>query len=142
MKTPMRVAARLMLLWGGLLAAGAALAQNAVESFNATQQGGSIIVRVGFKNAISAQPGSFTVASPARIAFDFPNTANALGRNSQEIGEGDLRSMNVVQVGERTRMVFNLRNMMRYDTQVEGRNLLITMTPSAAPAVAGASRFA
>ena len=141
MNTPMRTATRLVLVWIGLVAAQAALAQNAVESFNVTQQGGSVIVRVGFKNEISAQPGSFTVASPARIAFDFPNTANGLGRNSQDIGEGDLRSMHVVQVAERTRMVFNLRNMMRYDTQVEGRNLLITMTPSAAPEVAGASRF-
>ncbi len=142
MITPMRIAARLVLLWIGLLAAHAAQAQNAVDSFNVTQQGGSVIVRVGFKNPVSAQPGSFTVANPARIAFDFPDTANGLGRNSQDIGEGDLRSMHVVQVGGRTRMVFNLRNMMRYDTKVEGRNLLITMTPSAAPAVAGASRFA
>jgi len=142
MNTPMRMATRLVLLWIGLLAAHVAQAQNAVESFNVTQQGGSVIVRVGFKNAISAQPGSFTVANPARIAFDFPDTANGLGRNSQDIGEGDLRSMHVVQVGERTRMVFNLRNMMRYDTKVDGRSLLITMTPSAAPAVAGASRFA
>ena len=142
MNTPMRMATRLVLLWIGLLAAHVAQAQNAVESFNVTQQGGSVIVRVGFKNAISAQPGSFTVANPARIAFDFADTANGLGRNSQDIGEGDLRSMHVVQVGERTRMVFNLRNMMRYDTKVDGRSLLITMTPSAAPAVAGASRFA
>lgn len=123
-----------------LFAAQAALAQNAIDSFNVTQQGGQILVRMGFKEALAGLPGSFTVASPARIAFDFPNTANALGRGSQEIGEGELRSMNVVQVGNRTRVVFNLRNLMRYEAKVDGRTLLVTMTPSTASAAA--SRFA
>jgi type IV pilus assembly protein PilQ len=123
-----------------LVSAQAALGQNAIDSFNVTQQGGQIIARVGFKEALTAAPGSFTVANPARIAFDFPNTANGLGRSSQEIGEGELRSLNVVQVGDRTRLVFNLRNMMRYETKVDGRTLLVTMTPSTTSAAA--SRFA
>ncbi len=118
----------------------AALAQNAIDSFNVTQQGGQVIVRMGFKEALAGVPGSFTVASPARIAFDFPNTANGLGRGSQEIGEGELRSMNVVQVGNRTRVVFNLRNMVRYEAKVDGRTLLVTMTPSTTSAAV--SRFA
>jgi type IV pilus assembly protein PilQ len=126
----------------GLLPDHAALAQNAIDSLGVSQQGGLIIVRIGFKDALPAVPGSFTVANPARIAFDFPNIANGLGRNSQEVGEGDLRSMNIVQAGERTRMVFNLRNMMQYDAKVEGRNLLVTLTPSAVPVAAGAARFA
>jgi len=123
-----------------LFAAQAALAQNAIDSFNATQQGGQVIVRMGFREALAGVPGSFTVANPARIAFDFPNTANGLGRGSQEIGEGELRSMNVVQVGGRTRVVFNLRNLMRYEAKVDGRTLIVTMTPSTTSAAV--SRFA
>jgi len=122
----------------GLFAAQAAVAQNAIDSFDVNQQGGKIIIRLGFKEALAGAPGSFTIARPARIAFDFPATANALGRSSQVIGEGDLRSVNLVQVRDRTRVVFNLRNMMRYDAKVEGRSLLVTLTPSAATA----SRFA
>ena len=61
-------------------------------------------------------PPSFAVANPARIAFDFPNTVNALGRSNQDIGQGDLRSMNVVQAANRTRLVLNLRRN-RTDTQ-------------------------
>ncbi len=124
----------------GLFAAQAAPAKNAIDSVNVTQQGGQIIVRMGFKEALAGAPGSFTVASPARIAFDFPGTTNGLGRSSQDIGEGDLRSMNVVQVGDRTRIVFNLRSLMRYEAKVDGRTLLVTMTPSATSAAA--SRFA
>jgi type IV pilus assembly protein PilQ len=123
----------------GLVFAADAMAQNAITSFNVTQQGGQIFVRMGFKEPLPAAPGSFTVANPARIAFDLPNTANELGRNSQEIGEGELRSVNVVQAGNRTRVVFNLRNMVQYDAKLDGKTMLITMTSGTG---AAASRFA
>src|SRR4029077_4361590 len=86
--------------------------QNSIDNFDVTQNGGQVIVRVTLKNPITAAPGSFTIANPARIAFDFADTTNGLGRNSQDIGEAALRSMNVVQVGDRTRLVLNLRNMV------------------------------
>ena len=43
---------------------------------------GAIVVRITTKRAADGVPPNFTVAKPARIAFDFPNTANALGRTS------------------------------------------------------------
>ncbi len=117
--------------------------QNSIEAINVGQQSGRILVQLTLKEPLSASPASFSIASPARIAFDFPRTSNNLGRNSQEIGESELRSMNIIQVGDRTRMVLNLRNMVQYETRVDGRNLVISMTPTAAPAVAtGAARFA
>ena len=57
-----------------------AFAQNALETFKVAQQGGEVIVRVTMKEPLSAVPGSFTVANPARIAFDFPGTINAHGK--------------------------------------------------------------
>src|SRR5262249_16100385 len=71
--------------------------QNALEGFEVAQRACDIIIKVTLKDAPGGVPGSFTVANPARIAFDFPGTINALGRNSQTVGEGELRSMNVVQ---------------------------------------------
>ena len=134
------------LLLGGALACVAlaqAPTQNAIESFAATQQGGQVVVRVTTKAPLDKPPASFTIANPARIAFDFPNTVNNLGRSSQDVSEGDLRSMNVVQVGDRTRMVFNLRNMVQHEARVEGRDLLILLKPAAtAQAAPGVSRFA
>ncbi len=113
-----------------------ALAQtppNSVEAFNVSQQSGKVIVKLTLKEPLKAQPGSFTIANPARIAFDLPNTVNALGRNSQVIGEGELLSMNMVQAGERTRMVLNLRRSVGYDTQIDGKDLVIIL--AAAPIV-------
>ena len=71
-----------------------ALAQtNSIESFEVTQQGGKTVVRVTTKEPLRSVPPNFAVASPARIAFDFANTVNALGRASQDVSQGELRSM-------------------------------------------------
>ena len=130
-----------LLAFGLAGAAPVVFAQNSIEAFDVTQQGGQVLVRLTMKQALTAAPASFTVASPARIAFDFPSTANNLGRTSQEIGERDLRSMNLVQVGDRTRMVLNLRNMVQYESRVDGKTLLISLAAPAAAPVAGAARF-
>src|ERR1035437_1520203 len=106
---------------------------NSVEAFNVSQQSGKVIVKLTLKEALKSQPGSFTVANPARIAFDLPNTVNGLGRNSQNIGEGELLSMNMVQAGERTRMVLNLRRSVGYDTQIDGQNLVIDFFKTSLP---------
>ena len=120
------------------------LAQNSIEALTVGQQAGRILVQVTMKQALTAAPASFSIANPARVAFDFPKTTNNLGRNTQDIGESDLRSMNMVQVGDRTRMVLNLRNMVQYESRIDGKNLIISIAPaSAAPSAGGASaRFA
>src|SRR5262247_2454626 len=113
------------------LAAVAQAQTNSLDALNVAAQGGRVIVRLTTKQPLTAPPASFTVAQPARIAFDFPSTANALGRTSQEINEGELRGMSMVQVGDRTRLVLNLRNMVTYEAQVDGNNLNIVLTPIA-----------
>ncbi|MEK7876290.1 MAG: type IV pilus secretin PilQ family protein, partial [Pseudomonadota bacterium] len=75
---------------------------------------------------------------------DFQSTSNALGKNTQEVGDGDLRNMNIVQAGERTRLVMNLTKLLGYDTKIDGNNVIITLqavsTGTAAAPVT--SRFA
>ncbi len=128
-------------LW--LAGSGAALAQaNSIEAFNVTQQGGKITVRVQTKAPLNGMPPSFTVASPARIAFDFPATTNNLGRNSQDIGEGELRSMNVVQGSDKTRLVLNLRRSVAHEAVVEGNTLIVTLAALPQAAGAGVAHFA
>jgi type IV pilus assembly protein PilQ len=130
--------------WAGVAHAQAA-PQNSIEALNVASQGGRVILRITTKQPLAAAPASFTVNQPARIAFDFPSTGNALGRNSQEINEGELRSMSMVQVGDRTRLVLNLRNMVTYESQVEGNVLSVVLTPvpvAAARPSTRAERFA
>src|SRR3970040_827025 len=108
---------------------------NSIESINVSPAtGGRVVVRVTLKQAPASPPAGFTVSNPPRIAFDFLNTTSALGRRTQEVTEGDLRSFNVVQAGDRTRLVLNLSRVTGYDTQIDGRALLITLQGAAAVA--------
>jgi hypothetical protein len=108
MKFPTRLITSLVHAWLALILSAASLAAhaqaNAIEAINASSQsGGKVVIRVTLKEAPANPPAGFTINNPPRIAFDFPNTGSSLARGTQEIGEGDLRSINVVQAGERTR---------------------------------------
>ena len=110
----------------------AALAQeNAIESVSATQQGAKVVVRVALKNPPAKAPIGFSITNPARIAIDFGATANATGKGLHEIGLADVRSVNVVQAGERSRLVFNLARPLNYLLSVEGNAVVVTMDGAA-----------
>ena len=103
-------------------------AANAIEAVNVAQQGSDIAVRIDMKEPLSSPPAGFSVANPARVALDFPSTANGLGKSSQLVNEGDLRSLNIVQVGDRTRLVLNLVRNMNYTTRLDGKSLYVTLS--------------
>ena len=111
----------------------AAATGNSIEAFDVTQQAGKVVVRITTREPLKGVPANFAVANPARLAFDFPNTVNALGRSTQDIGQGELRSMNVVQGADRTRLVLNLRRQVAHETTVDGRTVIISLS---APAMA------
>ena len=119
--------------------------QNSIISLKASSAGdGTTIIKVELAQPLANVPAGFAINTPPRIALDFPNTANGLGKSAQDFADGDLRSANIVQVGARTRLVINLARMLAYDTKIDGNNLLITLQGKAAEqAVAGSvSRFA
>jgi len=121
------VAATCLALAGPLSAQTAAV--NSIEAINAALQGTDIAIRIDFKEPLAAPPTGFSVAKPAKIAFDFPSTANGLGKNSLALKEGDLQSVNVVEVGGRTRLVLNLTRGMNYTTRIDGKALYVVLAP-------------
>jgi len=132
-----------VVLVAGLAWTGAVFAQaNSIESFDVAQQGGNVVVRITTKEPLKSVPPSFTVANPARIVFDFAGTSNALGRNAQEVGQGELRSMNLVQGSDRTRLVLNLRRTVAHEVVLEGKNIVVTLSSVAAPAAGAAGQAA
>jgi type IV pilus assembly protein PilQ len=131
------------LLW--LAGLGICAAQgNSIDNFQVSQERGKTVVRVTTKDPLKSVPPNFSVATPARIAFDFPNTVNALGRASEDIAQGELRSMNIVQGADRTRLVLNLRRPVGHETAIEGNTLVITLaeTPVAQTPPAAGAQFA
>ena len=105
------------------------VAANAIEAVNVAQQGNEIAVKIDLREALTSPPAGFAVANPAKIAFDFPATGNALGKTTQVLNEGDLRSLNIVQVAGRTRLVLNLVRNMNYRTRLDGKALYVTLSP-------------
>ncbi|MBI4988679.1 MAG: type IV pilus secretin PilQ [Rhodocyclales bacterium] len=117
-----------------------AWAQNAIEALGVSQQGSDVVLKLTTSQPLATAPASFSVANPPRIAFDFPGVKNALGRNAQTINEGDLRSVNLVQVGDRTRVVLNLKQVRQAATRVDGKDLYITISGVASDAAAKAEQ--
>ncbi|MDM0011394.1 type IV pilus secretin PilQ [Variovorax sp. J22P168] len=104
-------------------------AQNAIESVTSSMQSGAEVVRIDFSQPLAAAPAGFAIQSPARVALDFPGVTNAIGRSAIEVNQGNLRSVNVVQAGERTRLVLNLKQATAYRTEVQGKSLLVSLEP-------------
>jgi len=137
---------RLLALVLAGLAPVAAFAQNAIQSINSSQQAGSEVVRIELAQPLAVIPTGFAVQTPPRVAIDLPGVGNAIGKSSVDINQGNLRSVNVAQSGDRTRLVLNLKQPASYRAQIQGKLLIITLDTVATaglPATASDSvRFA
>ena len=121
----------------------AAFAQNTIESVTASVQGGVEIIRVDLTQELPTSPNGFSIHSPARIALDLLGVVNGLGRPTVDVNQGNVRSINVVQSGDRSRLVLNLKQTTNYKTEIRGKSLFVSLDPVAAPsgAVVAATVF-
>jgi type IV pilus assembly protein PilQ len=111
-------------------------APNVIEALDVSTQPGKVTVRLSLKQPLTHPPVGFTLNNPPRIALDFPGTSNGLGRNSQDINQGDLRQIRLGQSGGRTRVVLNLTQMAAYDTQLDGNSVVVTLQAASAATAA------
>ena len=125
----------------GLLAVASfsAKAQNSIQSVNSSVQAGSEVVRIELAEPLTAVPAGFTIQTPPRIAIDLPGVGNAMGKSSVEVNQGNLRSVNVAQSGERTRLVLNLKQPANYRAEIQGKVLVLLLDSTSAPLVAQAA---
>ncbi|QYF95944.1 type IV pilus secretin PilQ [Massilia sp. PAMC28688] len=109
----------------------AALAQdNTIESITASQQGNNVVVNIAMANPPTKLPVGFSIANPSRIALDFASTSNGTGKTSQELNLADVRALNVVQAGERTRLVLSLKRPLNYAMAIDGKSVVVTVDGS------------
>ncbi len=113
-----------------------ARADNSIQAISASVQGGSEVIRIELAEALTIVPTSFSIQAPARIALDFQGVSNSMGRSAIELNLGNLRSANVVQAGERTRVVLNLKTPANYKAELQGKSLLIVLDTQAGAASA------
>jgi len=111
--------------WQALFAAAAVFASGwvsaapVVENITGSLQGGQEVVRIEFSEPLTSLPSGFVTQSPARIAIDVPGASNGMGRNAVDMNVGNLRSVNVVHAGDRSRVVLNLKTPTNYKLQID-----------------------
>lgn len=134
----LRLSAALLLALGADVGMSTAQAQvqpaNAIESISANQQGANVVLNIAMREAPARLPLGFAITNPSRVALDFGATANATGKSSHDVNLGDLRSVNVIQAGERTRLVLNLKRTVSYSAAISGKSILVTVDGAGAGA--------
>lgn len=73
------------------------------------------------------KPNVFTITNPARISLDFPSTGIHLLKKSVPIKTGAVDTVNVVQSGDRTRVVLTLYQAAAYNASIEENAYVITV---------------
>ena len=131
---------RVWLVASFLLASATAHAQIAIESVTGSLQGGLEVVKIDLSEALTAVPTGFSIQSPARIALDFPGVVSAMGRSAVDINQGNLKSVSVIQAGDRTRVVLNLKQYTSYKTQIQGKSLYVSLDAVSAVVAAEAPK--
>ncbi|MDD2914922.1 MAG: tetratricopeptide repeat protein [Gallionella sp.] len=112
--------------FGVMSAASSAFAQNSITALDIGGNG-TAIIKVNLAQPLIDLPPAFAINEPPRIVFDFPDTANGLGKSVQDFTGGGVRSANIVEAAGRTRLVINLDRMLAYNTSIDAGNLLIAL---------------
>jgi len=104
-----------------------ATAQIRIEAISTSVQAGVEFIKVDFDQSLSALPTGFTIQTPARIALDFPSVSNGMGKSIVDAGQMNLKTVQIVQAGDRTRLVLNLKQLVNYNTQLKDKSLIISL---------------
>ena len=78
------------------------------------------------------EPTSFTTNNPARITLDLPGVAHNLPWSLPlpiEVGAAD--TVSAIEASGRTRVVINLKNLVDYESKIQGNSLYVTLGTSA-----------
>lgn len=73
------------------------------------------------------EPSGYTIERPARIAVDLKDTTSALNQRSIPLGTGNAQSVTVVETKDRTRLIFNLVELVPHDTVRTNNSLVMTI---------------
>ena len=109
-----------------------AMAQNVIESVTTSIQSGVEVVKIEMTQALAAPPVGFSIQTPARVVLDLQNVGSGSTQSAIAINQGNVRSANVIQAGDKTRVVLNLKQSVTYKTQISGKSLLVFLDPVAA----------
>ena len=73
------------------------------------------------------ESSGYTIERPARIALDLKDTNSGLDARSIPLSGANAQSMTIVETKDRTRLIFNLVELVPYDTKAGSDTLVVTI---------------
>jgi type IV pilus assembly protein PilQ len=89
--------------------------------------GGRVAIKINTTNALPNVPPSFALSNPPRLSFDFLAVGNGLMKNNLSADQGALKTIQLAEAKDRTRMVLNLSKSVGYTTSIQGNELMILL---------------
>ncbi|HTL50232.1 MAG TPA: type IV pilus secretin PilQ [Steroidobacteraceae bacterium] len=114
----------LALAWGQFALAQGAARLTAVEVL--PMQGNTLQVRLR-TDGTAPQPLTFTIDKPARLSVDLPDVGLALDNRRIDVGSAGVDTIVAAEASGRTRVVFNLDQLVPYTAVAEGDSVLVTL---------------
>lgn len=87
------------------------------------------VLRIELSAPLAVPPTGLLSHAPARIAFDLDEVAPVFERATEAIQQGNLRSVQLLAMGHRTRMLVHLRQATGYRTELQHQTLRIVLSP-------------
>ena len=128
----------LMLVMLLLMMVQVAAAQSITGVSVSQAQAGVVQIVIDGSDDFTDRPASFAIDTPPRIIIDL-EASSALQEDTLPIQLGDVDRLQVVDAGERTRLVVDLQRTLPYEVQTNGRQLTLLIgspdetSPSMAP---------
>lgn len=91
------------------------------------QSGGRVAIKIKTTFPISNVPPSFSLNNPPRLAFDFLAVGNGLMKNNLSADQGVLKTLQLAEAKDRTRMVLNLTKSVAYNSVIQGNELTVLL---------------
>ena len=85
-----------------------AQAQNVIQAVSSSTQSGVEVIKIDLTQALSAPPAGFSIQAPARVVLDLPNVGSGSLQSAININQGNVRSANVIQAGDRTHVLCSI----------------------------------
>ncbi|WP_460480363.1 type IV pilus secretin PilQ [Comamonas humi] len=119
------------LAWASILMLSVnAFAAGTISRISTTVRDGVEMVKIETDATLLESPQSFVIDNPPKVVLDLPGYQNGAGTNKIEVNQGNLRHINVVDVGSKSRIVLNLKNAASFTTNIEGGDLVIALQGS------------
>ena len=103
----------------------AAVPARALQSIDVVPLPGDRVLLTLNLSSSAPEPIVFTIADPARLSLDLPDTQVAMRERHTRVDFGNMQAITVAQAAQRSRVVVELTELTPYNVRAEGNRILV-----------------